>query len=260
MRRIALLVVAGARARRLRLLVPHLDDERSRRGAGGRSRARTRSSSPPRRRSPIVSPCSRTARSSSRSCRDSRATRSRSSVSVTVSSVKLEGQDNAKVDLHHQARVGAALPKQTGTAVLPERHVEGRIREPLQARRAAGPHAARLRAVSSTGVTPVPAASFAGRGPRGRLRGPLPHLPRQHDRQRRAREHPDVAQRQRPRPAVDRQRLHARVRRADAHRRDARRPVRTEEGDARRRRDLLRRRGDGRARARARASSSPAAS
>ena len=48
------------------------------------------------------------------------------------------------------------------------------------------------------------------------------------------------ARRQRHRAAVDRRRLHARVRRAHAHRRDARRPVRPEEGDARRRRDLLR--------------------
>ena len=46
---------------------------------------------------------------------------------------------------------------------------------------------------------------------------------------------------ERHRAAVDRRRLHARVRRADAHRRHARRPARPEEGDARRRRDLLRR-------------------
>ena len=54
-----------ARARRLRLLVAHVDDRRPPRRRR-RSRAPTRSSSRARRRSPTVSPCSRTARSSSR--------------------------------------------------------------------------------------------------------------------------------------------------------------------------------------------------
>ncbi len=44
---------------------------------------------------------------------------------------------------------GAALPKQTGTAVFQNGTLEGRGREPLQARLAAGQHSVRLQVVTS---------------------------------------------------------------------------------------------------------------
>ena len=70
-------------------------------------------------------------------------------VNVKVSSVKLEGANNAKVVYTDQARLGGA-PEADRDRGAPERHVEGRVREPLQARRAARHRPARLRAVSST--------------------------------------------------------------------------------------------------------------
>ena len=76
-------------------------------------------------------------------------------------------------------------------------------------------------------------------GADGALRGSLPHLPRQHHRQRRAGRHAEVAPHGRLQPAVDRRRLHAGVRGADADRRHARRSARTQEDHARRRRPVL---------------------
>ena len=92
-------------------------------------------------------------------------------------------------------------------------------------------------------------ARFGRPGPRARhvVRGPLPHLPRQHGRQRRAGQRPERPARRRHLAAVGGQRLCADVRQLHAGRRDARRHPRAQAHHARRRGHLLRRLRRGRA-------------
>ena len=78
------------------------------------------------------------------------------------------------------------------------------------------------------------------------VRRPLPHLPRQHGRQRGAGQHPERPARGRHLAAVGGQRLRAHVRQLHAGGGDAGRHPRTQAHHARRRRHLLRRLGGGR--------------
>ena len=69
-------------------------------------------------------------------------------VNVTVSSVTLQGANNAKVV--YTVKLGwRRAPEAERNRGAPERHVEGRVREPLQARRAPGQHSVRLQVVTS---------------------------------------------------------------------------------------------------------------
>ena len=136
----------GARARCVRLLVPHVDDRR--RGGEGADQERLREVL----LGPVVG------------LRSRRRAPERPEVQVGDPGLREQpareerqrdgflrgapGREQSEGGLHGQARVGGA-PEAERDRGAPERHVEGRVREPLQARRAPGQHSVRLQAVTS---------------------------------------------------------------------------------------------------------------